>query len=72
MKGPGSLAQEFDPTGHALMKSVASKPADCLRGQMVDYVGLLLVRIIVLGYDPSAGSPTETLLRLLLPLGGRV
>ncbi len=22
--------------------------------------------------DPSAGSPTETLLRLLLPLGGRV
>jgi hypothetical protein len=35
-----------------------------------------MVRILVVDCDrfndPSAGSPTETLLRLLLPLGGRV
>ena len=26
----------------------------------------------ILGYDPSAGSPTETLLRLLLPTNEKV
>ena len=28
--------------------------------------------VLQLGNDPSAGSPTETLLRLLLPLNDRV
>ena len=34
------------------------------------YFSLFLVQIFV--NDPSAGSPTETLLRLLLPLGDMV
>ena len=28
--------------------------------------------VFVIGNDPSAGSPTETLLRLLLPLNDQV
>ena len=33
---------------------------------------LLQNKIINLKYDPSAGSPTETLLRLLLPLNKEI
>lgn len=39
------------------------------RGHMFASVDLVLVRI---NNDPSAGSPTETLLRLLLPLNDKV
>jgi hypothetical protein len=38
-------------------------------------LGLKVHRVFKLGYvvnDPSAGSPTETLLRLLLPLNDQV
>ena len=38
------------------------------RGADEEFTGVVVDRF----NDPSAGSPTETLLRLLLPLGGRV
>ena len=34
--------------------------------------GIKIVWIYQCGNDPSAGSPTETLLRLHLPLNGKV
>jgi hypothetical protein len=39
---------------------------------MPEYFVLLIVRFKAIGNDPSAGSPTETLLRLLLPLDSLV
>ena len=47
-----------------LQKVIANLP----KGQTVLVLGVGIDRF----NDPSAGSPTETLLRLLLPLGGRV
>ena len=34
--------------------------------------GLITHKCVIIGNDPSAGSPTETLLRLLLPLNDQV
>ena len=58
-------------TGACLVRALLSpqrKQANqqSMGGQLVTGVGLNRCN------DPSAGSPTETLLRLLLPLGGRV
>ena len=36
------------------------------------HIGVLIESFFGFGNDPSAGSPTETLLRLLLPLNDQV
>ena len=40
--------------------------------QQIRFAKVLIVWIVCFGNDPSAGSPTETLLRLHLPLNGKV
>jgi hypothetical protein len=48
-------------------EGAGAKPAEATIGKV--HIGLGVCK---LGNDPSAGSPTETLLRLLLPLNDRV
>ena len=54
---------------HRILLRVVIPRAD--RSQKPDK-GKYSVLVLIRFNDPSAGSPTETLLRLLLPLGGRV
>ena len=67
-KSTGGSAWTRRPTAYA--PAIASRQAPCLEWAtatiVVHSVGIDRFN------DPSAGSPTETLLRLLLPLGGRV
>ena len=62
--GPGS-AQESPPDSRA--RRADAEPATGLDGY-----GATSVWVGKTGNDPSAGSPTETLLRLLLPLNDKV
>ena len=58
------LLEDLTSVGHQLA-------GDQRRRVVLDLVTILLSRASECGYtcnDPSAGSPTETLLRLLLPL----
>ena len=53
--------------------SSSGKSIEMSRGPRIDrglFASLIIIRCFV--YDPSAGSPTETLLRLLLPLKDQV
>ena len=50
----------------------ASTPKRQRANEKVDILFPSFERIKKIGYDPSAGSPTETLLRLLLPLKDQV
>ena len=43
-----------------------------MRTQVHAYWQIFTVKLIIRANDPSAGSPTETLLRLLLPLSDKV
>ena len=59
-------------TGHHLGAPTAHRWAPGTSGVGRDGIDALGRDPWVLGNDPSAGSPTETLLRLLLPLNDRV
>ena len=45
---------------------------DCLIHNIKDIVFITIYLLYIFVNDPSAGSPTETLLRLLLPLDDKV
>jgi hypothetical protein len=58
---PSPMWKPRSEEGHQLIEGSGARGDGCSRGKVFDRCN-----------DPSAGSPTETLLRLLLPLGGRV
>ena len=60
---PASVARHFSPF------LTQGRPPTFQTRSRCDQVGMAWTTI---GNDPSAGSPTETLLRLLLPLNDQV